>query len=74
MDDTHTKRECKYHMVWISKYRSKVLFGRIWNDPADLLHTLARHKKEQDTQRNLSDTLYIFYLRVLNHNLRILLN
>ncbi len=25
----HTKWECKYHVVWIPKYRQKVLFGRI---------------------------------------------
>ena len=25
----HTKWECKYHVVWIPKYRQNVLFGRI---------------------------------------------
>ena len=49
MDDTkslcHTKWDCKYHIVWIPKYRRKVLFGRIRKHLAELLHSLARQKE-----------------------------
>jgi putative transposase len=26
---SHTKWECKYHIVWIPKYRKKTLYGRV---------------------------------------------
>jgi hypothetical protein len=28
----HTKRECKYHLVWIPKCRRKVLYGQVRKD------------------------------------------
>jgi putative transposase len=27
----HTKWECKYHVVWIPKYRKKTLYVELWN-------------------------------------------
>ena len=33
MNDTlslsHSRWECKYHVVWIPKYRKKILYGQI---------------------------------------------
>lgn len=42
---SHTKWECKYHIVWIPKSRRKVLYGRIRQYLGELLHTLARQKE-----------------------------
>ena len=41
----HTKWECKYHIVFIPKYRRKVLFGQIRRDLSDIFHSLARQKE-----------------------------
>ena len=49
MDDyqslSHTRWECKYHVVFIPKYRRKVLFGHIRKELGKLLAELARHKE-----------------------------
>jgi putative transposase len=37
----HTRWECKYHIVFIPKYRRKALFGQIRRDLADVFHSLA---------------------------------
>ena len=41
----HTRWECKYHIVFIPKYRRKALFGQIRRDLADVFHSLARQKE-----------------------------
>ena len=40
----HTLWECKYHIVFIPKYRRKKLFGQIRKDLVRILHDLARQK------------------------------
>ena len=41
----HTRWECKYHIVFIPKYRRKALFGQIRRDLADVFHNLARQRE-----------------------------
>ena len=41
----HTRWECKYHIVFIPKYRRKVLFGRIRRELGEVFHRLARQKE-----------------------------
>ena len=41
----HTRWECKYHIVFIPKYRRKALFGQIRKDLGEVLHSLARQKE-----------------------------
>jgi len=49
MDETqslaHTKWECKYHIVWIPKYRRKVLYGQLRRHLGGGLRELARQKE-----------------------------
>ncbi len=49
MDSTsslsHTKWECKYHVVWIPKYRKKKLFGQLRQHLGEVFHELARQKE-----------------------------
>ena len=49
MDNTsslkHTKWECKYHVVWVPKYRRKVLDGQIRKYLGELFHDLAGQKE-----------------------------
>ena len=39
---SHTVWDCKYHIVWIPKYRRKVLYGNIRKYLRDVFHELAR--------------------------------
>ena len=41
----HTRWECKYHIVFIPKYRKKVLFGQIRKELGEVFHRLARQKE-----------------------------
>ena len=41
----HTCWECKYHIVFIPKYRRKVLFGQIRKEMGEVFHRLARQKE-----------------------------
>ena len=40
----HTRWECKYHIVFIPKYRKKVLYGSLRQYLGDVLKMLARQK------------------------------
>jgi putative transposase len=44
---SHTKWECKYHVVFIPKRRKKVLFGRVRSDLGELFHHLAKQKESR---------------------------
>ena len=41
---SHTKWECQYHIVFIPKYRKKVLYGRLREDVRDIIATLCQYK------------------------------
>ena len=41
---SHTKWECQYHIVFIPKYRRKVLYGQVRNDVREILRTLCEYK------------------------------
>ena len=40
----HTVWECKYHVVWIPKYRKKVLYGSIRQELVNLFRELANRR------------------------------
>jgi putative transposase len=42
---SHSVWECKYHIVWIPKYRKKVLYGKIRQYLGEIFHDLARQKE-----------------------------
>jgi putative transposase len=42
---SHTKWECKYHIVWIPKYRKKTLYGRLRQYLGALLKDLAGQRE-----------------------------
>ena len=39
---SHSVWDCKYHVVWIPKYRRKVLYGRIRQNLGEVIRELAR--------------------------------
>ena len=42
---SHTRWECKYHIVFIPKYRRKALFGQIRRELGEVFHRLASQKE-----------------------------
>ena len=36
---SHTKWKCQYHIVFIPKYRKKVLYGKVRNDVREINNT-----------------------------------
>ncbi len=49
----HTVWECKYHIVWIPKYRKKVLYGQIRKHLGDVFRRLARQKESEVVEGHL---------------------
>lgn len=41
----HTRWECKYHIVFIPKYRRKAIFGQIRQELGEILRKLAEQKE-----------------------------
>ena len=41
---SHTRWKCQYHIVFIPKYRKKVLYGKIREDVREILSTLCKYK------------------------------
>ena len=48
---SHTVWECKYHIVWIPKYRKKVLYGKIREELVGVFHELSQPPRLQDIGR-----------------------
>ena len=42
---SHTKWECKYHVVFIPKYRRKAIYGEVRQMLGEILHDLARQNE-----------------------------
>ena len=42
---SHTKWKCQYHIVFIPKYRRKVIYGRLKKDIREILRKLYEYKK-----------------------------
>ena len=41
---SHTKWKCQYHIVFIPKYRKKVLYGKIRDDVREIISTLCKYR------------------------------
>jgi putative transposase len=50
---SHTKWECKYHIVFIPKYRRKTLFGELRRHLGELFHELARQRESKIEEGHL---------------------
>ena len=44
---SHSRWECKYHVVFIPKYRRKALFGQIRREIGDVFKRLAQQRESQ---------------------------
>jgi REP-associated tyrosine transposase len=50
---SHTKWECKYHVVFIPKYRRKVLYGQLRSHLGEVFRELARQKESRIEEGHL---------------------
>jgi valyl-tRNA synthetase len=56
----HTKWECKYHVVWIPKYRRKALYGELRKYLGPLLRELAKvNESLERANRKLTNTDFL---------------
>jgi len=56
----HTKWTCKYHIVWIPKYRKKKLFGDLRRELGPVLRELARQRESEIEEGHMmSDHVHI---------------
>ena len=57
---SHTKWECKYHVVWIPKYRKKSLYGELRRYLGSTFRELAMQRESQVIEGHLlSDHIHI---------------
>ena len=49
----HTKWECKYHVVFIPKYRKKVIYGTLRRRLGEVFRTLAQQKESRIEEGHL---------------------
>lgn len=49
----HTVWDCKYHVVWIPKYRKKVLYGKLRQELGPIIKELARQKESDVVEGKL---------------------
>jgi len=49
----HTRWDCKYHVVWIPKYRRKTLYGQLRKELAPILKELTTQKESQIIEGHL---------------------
>lgn len=49
----HSEWECKYHVIFIPKYRRKVLYGHLRQHLGEVFQRLARHKESEIEEGHL---------------------
>lgn len=50
---SHTRWDCKYHIVWIPKYRKRVMYSQLRNHLGEVIRNLARHKESEVIEGHL---------------------
>ena len=50
---SHTKWECKYHIIFIPKYRRKALYGQLRRHLGEVIRKLAEQKESRVEEGNL---------------------
>ncbi len=50
---SHTRYDCKYHVVFIPKYRRKKIYGAIRRHLGEILHELAKQKESRILEGHL---------------------
>ena len=58
---SHSKWDCKYHIVWIPKYRRKTLYRNIRQHLGEVIRELARQRESQVLEGHIcSDHVHVY--------------
>jgi putative transposase len=58
---SHAVWDCKYHIIWIPKYRRKVLYGELRKHLGEMFRGLARQKESKVLEGHLmADHVHMF--------------
>ena len=58
---SHAVWDCKYHIIWIPKYRRKVLYGELRKHLGEMFRGLARQKESRVLEGHLmADHVHMF--------------
>jgi putative transposase len=58
---SHAVWDCKYHIVWIPKYRRKILYGELRKNLGEMFRGLARQKESRVLEGHLmADHVHMF--------------
>jgi len=57
---SHTKWECKYHVLWIPKYRKKSLYGELRRYLGSTFRELADYIRRQEQEDRHLDQMTMF--------------
>ena len=49
---SHTRWDCKYHIVFSPKYRREVIYGKLKKDIGQILRELCEHKEVEIVEAN----------------------
>jgi len=64
---SHTTYDCKYHIVWITKYRKKVLSGLVAERVRDLLRGICKEHEVEILKGHISTDHVHLFLSVPPH-------
>jgi putative transposase len=57
---SHSVWDCKYHIVWISKFRKKKLYGEVATYLGEIFHELARQRESKIVEGHIcSDHIHM---------------
>ena len=60
----HSRWDCKYHIVWIPKFRRKVLFGKIRACLGEVFHRLAKQRESEILEGHLCKDHVHMYIAI----------
>jgi putative transposase len=61
---SHTRWDCSYHIIFIPKYRRKVMFKEIRKDIGEILRTLCEYKNVELIQGSISADHVHMYVKI----------
>jgi len=67
---SHTIWECKYHLVWIPKWRKKIIYGELRKYLGEIFRELAKQKECNVIEGHLRDLQFINIPFIMSSNIK----
>ncbi len=61
---SHVRWKCQYHIVFIPKYRKKILYGKLRNDVREIISILCKYKDVQIVDYKLSIRFTVKFFQI----------